>query len=132
MRTLRRLLVAMLRPTCRRICNLSQEYLSRLLLFDIVMGFADDCQVEGCYLEFGCAGGGSLIDAFHASRRHRRLNAMQFFVFDSFEGLPEPTGLDADESRRYNKGDFACNLDRYKENVRRRGVDLARVKGIPG
>lgn len=132
MRLLRRFLGTMLRPVSGRICNISREYLSRLLLFDIVMGFVDDCQVEGCYLEFGSAGGGSLIDAFYAARRYRRLNEMLFFVFDSFEGLPEPTGLDADEPRRYSKGDYACNLDRYKQTVRNRGVDLARVTCIPG
>jgi O-methyltransferase len=132
MRTLRRLLARILLPICRRLCNLGREYLSRIVLLDIVMGFIDDCKVEGCYLEFGCAGGGSLVDAFNAAGRHRRLNSMPFFVFDSFEGLPEPTGLDADESHRYNKGDFACNLDRYRKNVRSRGVDLARVTCIPG
>jgi O-methyltransferase len=132
MRTLRRLLARMLRPICRRICSLSQEYLSRLVLLDIVMGFIDDCKIEGCYLEFGCAGGGSLVDAFNAANRYRRLNSMPFFVFDSFEGLPEPAGLDAGESLRYNKGDFACNLDRYRQNVSSRGVDLARVTCVPG
>jgi len=96
------------------------------------MGFVDDCRIEGCYLEFGSAGGGSLTDAFYAARRYRRLKAMLFFVFDSFEGLPEPTGLDADEFRRYSKGDYACNLDRYRQNIRNRGVDLDRVICIPG
>jgi O-methyltransferase len=109
-----------------------REYLSRQLLFDTVVGFVDDCKIEGSYLEFGCAGGGSLIDIFHSVALFPRLSAMQFYVFDSFEGLPEPSGLDGDEFRRYEKGEFACDLDRYKKNVRKGGVDLKRVRCIQG
>lgn len=56
---------------------------------------------------------------------------MQSFVFDSFEGLPEPTGLDAGESRIYERGQSAYSLDTYKRNLHKRGVDLARVTCIP-
>src|SRR5580704_6172027 len=109
-----------------------REYLSRQWLFETVLGFIEDCRVEGHYMEFGCSEGGSLIDIFETTRHHPRLSSMQFFIFDSFEGLPEPTGLDDGEVRRYNKGDYACSLDRYKVNVRRGGVDLSRVTCIPG
>jgi hypothetical protein len=122
----------MLLPISGRIFKMSREYFSRLRLLDTVMGFIDDCRIEGCYLEFGSAGGGSLTDAFYAASRYRRLSGMLFFVFDSFEGLPEPAGLDADEFRRYNKGDYACNLDSFRQNVRKRGVDLDRLTCISG
>jgi hypothetical protein len=95
------------------------------------MGFVSDCKIEGSYLEFGCADGGSLADAFRASRRWR-LDNMKFFAFDSFEGLPEPTGLDADKFRRYEKGEFACNIDKYKRNIRIQGTDLKFVTIVPG
>jgi hypothetical protein len=139
MEILAKALKAMLKATWRVLNRLprewfrrDREYLSRIFLFDTVAGFIDDCRVGGSYLEFGCAGGGSLIDIFDAARRCAHLDSMQFFVFDSFEGLPEPTGIDGGEFRRYNKGDYACNLDRYKVNVRRGGVDLNRVTCIPG
>ena len=134
------LLRKMLRAFWVRICNVNFDYLLRwrrehfscLLLFDIVMGFVDDCRVEGCYLEFGGFAGYSLIVAFHAASRYRRLNSMLFFVFDSFEGLPQPVGLDAGEFLRYKRGEYACNLDLYKQNIRKQGVDLDRVTCIPG
>lgn len=130
----------MLRPYWARICKVNFDYLlrwrrehySRLLLFDTVMGFVDDCRVEGCYLEFGGFEGGSLVDAFDAARRYRRLNSMRFFVFDSFEGLPQPAGIDAGRFQRYNRGQYACNLELYKKNIHKQGVDLDRVTCIPG
>jgi hypothetical protein len=63
------------------------EYLSRQLLFDTVVGFVDDCRIEGDYLEFGCAQGSSLIDMFDSMRPYPRQQATRFFIFDSFEGL---------------------------------------------
>src|SRR5260221_10586681 len=137
MEMLRKLFPATLRPLRRRLANVifeflkGREYFSRLLLFDIVMGFVKDCAIEGVYLEFGCADGGSLADAFRAARR-KGLDGMKFFVFDSFEGLPEPTGMDADKFRRYKKGEFACDIDTYKRNVRIQGVDLESVTLVPG
>jgi O-methyltransferase len=108
-----------------------REYYDRLRLFDTVMGFVKDCRIEGDYLEFGCAYGGSLSDAFQTSTRWG-LNAMKFYIFDSFEGLPEPEGLDADSATRYDRGEFACDMNSYKRNVQRRGVDLSRVTLTPG
>jgi hypothetical protein len=109
-----------------------REHLSRQLLFDTIAGFTADCGIQGSYLEFGCAYGGSLVQIFRSTRPYRNLSDMQYFIFDSFEGLPESKGLDGGEAHRYEKGQFACDLDRYKSNVRRQGVDLARVTCIPG
>ena len=126
-----------MKPIIRRLANIifellkGKEYFSRLLLFDVIMGFIKDCKVEGAYMEFGCADGGSLADAYRAARRCN-LQDMRFFAFDSFEGLPEPIGLDADRLRRYEKGEFACNIDKYKRNIKLQGVDLNRVTITPG
>jgi O-methyltransferase len=109
-----------------------REYLQRQLLFDTIAGFVDDCRIEGDYLEFGSAGGSSLIDIFDSMRPYGRLAAIRFYIFDSFEGLPEPTGQDADKLRRYEKGQFACDLQTYRRKVQRAGVDLNRVTCIPG
>lgn len=106
-----------------------REYLSRMRLLDTIMGFVKDCKVEGCYMEFGSADGDSLGDSFAAARR--RGLAMDFYVFDSFQGLPKPTGLDGDGST-YQEGQFACGLEQFKRNVRRLGVDLNRVTLCPG
>lgn len=110
----------------------AQEYASRHALFEMAMGFVADCGVEGDYLEFGGASGGSLISAFLAASSFPQLRSMHFFVFDSFEGLPEPKGIDAGDCLRYHKGEYACTLDRFRENVSRSGVDLSRVTCVPG
>lgn len=136
---LRRVVRKVIRPASMRISRLAflwlrghREYLSRQWLFDTVAGFADDCRIYGEYLEFGCGNGSSLIDMARSIKCYSRLANMRFFIFDSFEGLPTPTGIDADESQRYERGDFACDLDRYKRNVERRGVDLRKVRCIAG
>jgi hypothetical protein len=131
-RTLSGFLLAIADVGFQWIMRQRREYFSRRLLFDVVMGFVDDCRVEGCYLEFGAFAGGSLIDAFHAARHYGRLKSMQFFVFDSFQGLPEPLGLDADELKRYRRGEYACNLEQFRQNVRSHGVDPDRVTCISG
>lgn len=98
-----------------------REFLSRQLFLDMVMGFISDCRIEGSYLEFGSGHGGSLVSAFSAASRSPFLKKMQFYIFDSFEGLPEPMGFGGDDLRRYNKGDYACTLDQYKRNVSKGG-----------
>ena len=134
-----RILRRTLRPVFDRLSRLGflwlrehREYLSRQWLFDTVAGFVDDCRVCGEYLEFGCSSGSSLIDMFKSIKYYPRLENMRSFIFDSFEGLPTPVGIDADESQRYETGEYACDLDRFKRNVERGGVDLRKVHCIVG
>src|ERR1017187_9245093 len=105
-----------LRPVTERLSRLGflwlrrhREYLSRQWLFDTVAGFIDDCRISGEYLEFGCSSGSSLIDMFQSIKRYPRLDNMRFLIFDSFQGLPTPVGTDADELKRYERGDYACD-----------------------
>ena len=109
-----------------------REYLSRQWLFETVAGFVDDCRIDGEYLEFGCASGSSLIDMFQSIKRYPRLDNMRFLIFDSFQGLPTPVGTDADELKRYERGDYACDLNHYMQHVQRGGVDLGKVRCIAG
>ncbi len=135
LRALRKLLT----PVSRKVSGIlfdwrsrNREYLSRQLLFDTIVGFIGGGLVEGDYLEFGCFGGGSLVDIYRAVRRYPLLSAARFFIFDSFEGLPEPTGLDIHEFRIYERGQYACSLDQYKRNIQKLGVPMDRVQCIPG
>ena len=110
----------------------SRDVYERLVLFDRVMAFVSACRVPGDYLEFGCYDGGSLASCFEASRRQKTLDSMRFFVFDSFQGLPEPKGPDANGLLVYKKGDYTCDLDSFKRNLKRQGVDLSHVTCTPG
>ncbi|MGO8808773.1 MAG: TylF/MycF/NovP-related O-methyltransferase [Candidatus Sulfotelmatobacter sp.] len=47
-------------------------------------------------------------------------------------GLPRPVGIDADESQRYEPGEYACDVDQFRRNVEVGGVDLRNVRCIAG
>lgn len=106
--------------------------------------------IEGDYLEFGVFQGRSFIQAFSAIRSvHRECsidnpywakhggklqtiwNNMRFFAFDSFQGLPEPEGLDRN-TLDFAKGHYAYALDSFLENLKAGKVDLGKVVTVPG
>ena len=82
----------------------------------------------GDYLEFGCYKGDSIIAAFHSAAV--RMPWMRFFAFDSFEGLPEPCGVD--NGGPFWKNQFSCNKDDFINNLKSAGVDLTRVICVSG
>ena len=97
-------------------------------LIEVVMSFIELSKIEGDYLEFGSFGGNSLALAYHCIKR-RRL-PMKFYAFDSFEGLPEVGGKDKDSG--WVKGQFSCSLKDFKQNLRKKKVNLNEVTIIPG
>lgn len=109
------------------IVNLLQ-YSPREQMLKTAMEFVSISEVNGDYLEFGSYGGHSFTIAFHFGK-HRKMN---FYAFDSFEGLPEITGIDAEGYKPFEKGEYACGLQKFKESISKKGVDLERVRIIPG
>lgn len=89
-------------------------------------------QVPGDYLEFGVWQGTTFSYAFKWLSPY--FQSMRFCAFDSFEGLPEPGGVDAVEgyTSNFHKGDFACSEESFKARIAEQGVDLARVVTVPG
>jgi hypothetical protein len=80
--------------------------------------------VKGAVVECGCYKGGSTANLSLICRECGR----ELVVFDSFEGLPEPSSGDRDhlliEQKhiyRYSKGDWAGGLDEVRGNVSRYG-----------
>ncbi|XHR26769.1 MAG: TylF/MycF/NovP-related O-methyltransferase [Chthoniobacteraceae bacterium] len=108
-------------------------------------------KISGDYLEFGVFRGGSMIEAYgaikNAFERHQELNEgctredasevkciwenMRFFAFDSFQGLPEPVGVDK-ESCFFSGGKYAFEESRFKENLESAGIPLDKVVTVPG
>ena len=108
-------------------------------------------KIAGDYLEFGTFTGGSFIAAYHGvERAFRELSTpnlwnsdrdcedrmqiwtgMRFFAFDSFQGLPELSGIDKN-TKDFVAGKFACSRTDFENNVKAGGVPLPRVRTVPG
>lgn len=86
--------------------------------------------IEGDYLEFGVANGNSFVIAYHTAQEFN-LKSMKFYAFDSFQGLPEIRGIDA-ELRHFKEGMFAVEEKLFFRRLKRDKVDLNKVHTIPG
>jgi O-methyltransferase len=81
---------------------------------------------EGDYYEFGLYTGCTF---WHAHRVAKR--GTYFWGFDSFAGLPEPKGVDA-ETKEFKLGDYACSRAQVVANLKAAGVGSAKTKLIEG
>lgn len=77
--------------------------------------------VEGDYVEFGC---GSNVRSFRLAFKYRQLEHPRphLFAFDSFEGLPEPCGIDRDVHQGWRKGAMAVSLQAFHEVMVEQGA----------
>ena len=61
---------------------------------------------------------------------------MRFFGFDSFEGLPETVTCGPPKPGgspdAFAAGNYACSQDQFEETLTRNGVDMSKVRLIPG
>lgn len=95
-----------------------------------VMRLASLYELRGDYLEFGVDTGKSFTAAYHIAQKYN-LPSMKFYAFDSFQGLPESKGVDK-EVEQFKKGEYACSEEQFRENLRKKGVDMAKVTTVPG
>ena len=86
--------------------------------------------LHGDYFEFGLYRGASFSAAQTLARRYGLASEMRFFGFDSFQGLPEPAGVDV--SAEFRKGDYACSRAKVTATLERRGVDWERIHLVEG
>ena len=91
-------------------------------------------QVEGDYCEFGVFQGDTFAYACNVFAQSTYLGAMRCFAFDSFQGLPEPSGIDVSDgfASNFSRGQFACSREEFEGNLRSRGVEMARVGVVEG
>lgn len=61
---------------------------------DLAARFVRTNRVAGSYLEFGVYRGASFSHFYHLFKRRYGL-PVDMFAFDSFQGLPTPSGVDA-------------------------------------
>ena len=96
--------------------------------------------IEGDILEFGVSRGGGLLmlDRHAQFMRARRKVDYRLFGFDSFEGLPEPTGHDRDihggdrGGMVFDQGRYKATKDQVLKRLRRGGADLGRIRLVEG
>ncbi len=106
-------------------------------------------QIPGDYLEFGCGSGRTFVESYHHFRRTRasvaaelsasdrttfELARPRFFAFDSFEGLPDVTGVDQHPYRplHWKKAEYAFSVAEFKRTLQREDVAASDVRIVDG
>jgi hypothetical protein len=84
----------------------------------------------GDYYEFGLFRGFAFLKAYEHSHK-LGLDKINFYGFDSFEGLPEAEGIDVADGRFF-EGQFACSKESVEKNLMSNGMDMNRTALIKG
>ena len=94
--------------------------------FQLGMSFLKLNEVKGDYAEFGVYRGDSMITAHHFAKANN-LN-MNFFGFDSFQGLPKPKKEDKNFS--WKEGDYSASIKEVEKRLRKNGlIDFHLIRG---
>lgn len=139
----------MLRPVRNFLVRLAKDKTDKL--FYKAGRFVAADKIAGDYLEFGVFSGTTFVEAFHliedafkesympsewnteqdSIERLRQWKQMRFFAFDSFQGLPEPTGIDT-LSGDFVEGKFSNSKDNFINHIISKGVPKDRVVVVSG
>jgi O-methyltransferase len=92
------------------------------------LGSFDD---DAVYCEFGVFKGYSFWKAQHLAKS-RGISGTRFFGFDSFEGLPEVSGIDQTAHGEFRQGQYKCSLETVHKNLDKAGVDWSKSHLIKG
>jgi Macrocin-O-methyltransferase (TylF) len=120
-------------------------------VLDSAIGIQMINQVHGDYLEFGVFKGDRLIQAYETAnfltKRIRsgkdpylskastsNLEAMRFFGFDSFQGLPKASAIDVAEGQEtwIGEGGFSASLAEVTTLMPRKGLESNRIRLVKG
>ena len=107
------------------------NYNDREQMLKISMEYVQQSNINGDYLEFGVYKGYTMSIAFNFAKKYK-LNTMNFYAFDSFQGFPELKGVDKDGYQQFKGGTYKSDIDIFKKNLKSHGVNLKKVKIIPG
>jgi len=106
------------------------SYSEREKVLKTCLEFVSFNKVKGDYLEFGVFEGDNFIKAILFSR-NKDLENMKFFAFDSFEGLPNISGLDK-KVEIFSKNQFSCNVNKFRNILQKKKIDLNKIEIIEG
>jgi Macrocin-O-methyltransferase (TylF) len=125
-------LVARIRRNSREVEETLSSWLEHLELAAAILGLPRSA--DGVVVECGCYRGGSTVNLSLACA----LAGRRLVVFDSFQGLPEPSETDRVQTNLYDghteeyyRGRFAVSTQVVKENLARYG-DLSVCELVPG
>ncbi len=99
---------------------------------DKLLDYLVGTEVRGDYLEFGVFQGKTF--GFAVKRMAEYFPDMNFVALDSFQGLPQPEGLDdqAGYTSGFFEGQFYCSRDQFLLNLADFGAPLERVRTVEG
>lgn len=123
----------LLRGVYNRIRQLEyRAFNRRFYAVEQVAEYLIGAQIAGDYCEFGVYQGTTFIHAYRTMSPH--FKAMRFAAFDSFEGLPQPRGLDDADgyTSHFYKGQFEFSREAFNRNLKRNRVDLRKVLTVEG
>jgi hypothetical protein len=101
--------------------SIRSDRFGREHMADLAARFVKHNRIEGSYLEFGVWRGSTFAQFYHTFRRHRL--SVPMYAFDSFEGLPEPSGVDALAGYEpFRAGQFGCSALELAAELRGRWV----------
>jgi len=111
-----------------RVETLNRRYLAIQEIADYLTG----AQINGDYIEFGVFKGNTF--AYACNRFSNLFPGMKFVACDSFEGLPDITGIDKTDgySSNFSKNEFSCDENVFIRNLKRKGVKMDKVTIIKG
>ena len=105
----------------------------RWFAIEELSGYLVGAQIPGDYCEFGVYRGNTFGHCVKLSIE--ALPQMRFIAFDSFQGLPPPKGIDAEDAftSNFHEGEFACDEATFLKNVKENFYhDISRVVTVPG
>lgn len=94
----------------------------------LAFAYADAEEIAGDYAEFGVWLGNTFVDAWRAAGEHP--SPRRFVAFDSFEGLPEVSGLDT--GGPFFGGQFSFARERFEARLRRARMPADKVHIVEG
>ena len=104
----------------------------RHVAIEEIAGYLVAAEIPGHYLEFGTAEG--LTFSYAAREMSVPFSDMHFYAFDSFQGMPEIKGLDAQDgyTSAFAKGQFMCSEADFLKRLKRDGCPMKRIHTVKG
>ena len=109
--------------------NQANRQTQKLAFFVNAFDFLTDNRIVGDYHEYGCHRARTFRMALTEARRHDA-QAMNFFAFDSFEGLPDVSSDPAHPL--WKKGALSTSEEEFSRLIEEHGIYVDRCRTIKG